>query len=350
MAEHDDVMRRHGFHGLTVKDVVQETADTRSIVLDVPADLRDLFTYLPGQYCSFRVRLGEDEQARCYSMSSAPGVDADLTVTVKRVPGGIVSNWLNDNVAAGDTLEVTAPAGTFCLQDSDRPVIGFCGGSGVTPVISIAKSVLADSSRSVAMLYANRDADNVILGARLAEMAADPRFELKVHLDSDNGFLTTADVAAFVGDRIDSDFYICGPGPFMDLVEAALTELGADPAHVFVERFVTPADGDTAAEGGDGGAIVSSTENLTIILKRRKHEIEYRQGDTVLEAARRAGLTAPFSCEGGSCATCMALVKDGTAVMRANFALTPEEIDEGWTLTCQAIPTSESVVIEYEHL
>jgi ferredoxin-NADP reductase len=167
VTEHTEVLNRHGYHPLRVKAVVQETHDTRSFVLDVPPDLRELFQYRPGQFCTFRVRVGDDEVARCYSMSSAPEVDTDLTVTVKRVPGGIVSNWLNDHVADGDVLEVTRPSGTFCVREGDRPVIGFCGGSGVTPVISIAKSVLASSERPVDVLYANRDHRSVIFDGDL---------------------------------------------------------------------------------------------------------------------------------------------------------------------------------------
>ncbi len=172
MTEIDDVVRRHGYHRLRVKAVVEETDDTRSFVLDVPGELREAFRYQPGQFCSFRVHIDDDEHARCYSMSSAPDTDDDLTVTVKRVPGGLVSNWLNDHVSAGDLLEVTRPAGTFCVRPADRPVIAFCGGSGVTPVMSIAKSVLAASPRPVHLLYANRDRGSVIFDEPLAALAA----------------------------------------------------------------------------------------------------------------------------------------------------------------------------------
>lgn len=356
MAEHDDALRRHGFHPLAVKAVVEETADTRSLVLDVPADLRDLFSYEPGQYCSFRIHKGEDEQARCYSMSSTPGIDEDLTVTVKRVPGGIVSNWLNDNVSAGDVLEVTAPAGTFVLREGTRPVIGFCGGSGVTPVISIAKSVLGSSGRPFRMLYANRDADSVIFDETLRALAAQygERLDLRLHLDDEGGYLDAAAITTFVDDTLDADFYICGPGPFMDIVESTLLSLGVPAASIGIERFITPGDIGAAvpavAVAVADGSMASETEQVTIVLKRRKTVIDYRAGDTILETARRAALSAPYSCEGGSCATCMALVKDGAVTMRANFALTDDEIEEGWVLTCQAIPTTTTVTIEYEHL
>jgi len=365
VVDHDEVIRRHGFHPVAVKDVITETADTRSFVLDIPAELLDAFRYRPGQFCSFRVRFGDDELVRCYSMSSAPETDPDLTVTVKRVPGGAVSNWFNDDVSAGDVLEVTAPAGAFVLRDHDRPIVAFCGGSGVTPVMSIAKSVLATTGRRVRMLYANRDPESVIFGAELDGLARDhpDRFVLRHHHDRDRGFLDREAITEFVGSDLDADLYICGPGPFMDLVEGTLLGLGVDPGDIFIERFtVAPAEpaadlaavaveesgeepSAAAASEGDGASI---PETVVIILKGRKHPIAYHPGDTVLETARRGNVAAPSSCEAGSCATCMALVREGSARMRVNNALTPDEVDEGWVLTCQSLPTSPTFVVEYE--
>jgi 3-ketosteroid 9alpha-monooxygenase subunit B len=351
MAEHNDTVSRHGYHRLRVKAVVEETDDTRSIVLDVPDDLREAFRYQPGQFCTFRVRVGEDEHARCYSMSSAPETDDELTVTVKRVPGGVVSNWLNDHVSDGDVLEVTRPSGTFCVREGERPVIGFCGGSGVTPVISIAKSVLAASTRSVRLLYANRNRSSVIFDEVLHAMQAQhpDTFELRHHRDADRGFLDAAAIVDFVDGRVDADFYICGPGPFMDLVEGTLLGLGVEPAAIFIERFVaTGQTASLAAEADEAG--VDVPETILLILRGKRNEIAYRAGDTVLETARRANLAAPYSCEAGSCATCMALIREGHATMRANNALTADEVGEGWVLTCQALPTSASITIEYEPL
>ena len=167
-----DVLRRHGFHHVRVKRLVQETEDTRSFVLDVPEDLRDTFRYQPGQFCTFRVHIGDVEHTRCYSMSSAPETDDDLTVTVKRVPGGVISNWFNDHVSEGDVLEVTRPSGTFCVRPDERPIVSFCGGSGITPVMSIAKSALGRHPRPVRLLYANRDPNSVIFAGPLEALRA----------------------------------------------------------------------------------------------------------------------------------------------------------------------------------
>jgi len=348
----DDVLRAHGYHPLRVKHVVRETHDTRSYVLDVPDELADTFRYRAGQFCTFRVRIGDDEHLRSYSMSSAPETDGDLTVTVKRVPGGLVSNWFNDCVAAGDVLEVTKPAGVFCVRDGQRPIVAFCGGSGVTPVMSIAKSVLATTRRPVRLLYANRDRRSVIFDGELRSLLArhGDRLDVRHHFDSDGGLVDGSAVGEFAAPGLDGDFYICGPGPFMDLVEAALLDAGVAPASIAVERFDGPGAGDAGDDGvadvAASGADVPGT--VTIILGGRKSAIGYRPGDTVLETARRGGLPAPFSCEAGNCATCMAILREGSATMRANNALTPDEVDEGWILTCQALPRGRSVTVEYE--
>ena len=370
VAERGDVLRRHGYHRIGVKDIVDETDDTRSLVLEVPSDLQEAFRYRPGQFCTFRVHVGEEEHARCYSMSSAPETDDDLVVTVKRVPGGVVSNWLNDHVSVGDVVEVTGPMGTFCATPGERPIVAFCGGSGVTPVLSIAKSALTSTRRSVRLLYANQNPNSVIFAEGLESLqAGNPeRFHLHHHFDVDGGFLEAPAIAEFVRGHLDADFYICGPGPFMDLVEGALLEMGVDPGAIFIERFETAglpgpsalSDVDPVAvreaEVLEAGAPVAGPseagppDQVVLILGGKKNEVAYHAGDTVLETARRASLSAPYSCEAGSCATCMALIREGTATMRVNNALTPDEVEEGWVLTCQALPTSSAITIEYEPL
>jgi 3-ketosteroid 9alpha-monooxygenase subunit B len=343
----------HGFHPLRVKRIVQETHDTKSFVLDVTADLADAFAYEAGQFCTFRVRFGDEDLMRCYSMSSSPHTDTELTTTVKRVAGGRVSNWMLDEVAEGDLLALTRPAGVFTLGPRAAPIVAFSGGSGITPVFSLIKSALAATDRPVRLLYANRDADSVIFRAELDELVDThpERLDVVHHLDTEHGFVHSNGVAEFVGTDLDADFYICGPGPFMDVVEDALAQVAVPSEQVFIERFAfaatarldeppaTPASA-TAAEGG--------TETVVIVLDGKEHSLHYQSGETFLETARRAGLRAPFSCEAGSCATCMAHLREGEATMRVNNALTPEEVTDGWVLTCQGFPTSPSVTVVYE--
>ena len=175
------------------------------------------------------------------------------------------------------------------------------------------------------------------------------RLEVHHHLDNATGFLDAEAIRAFVGATVDADFYVCGPGPFMDLVETTLLDAGVDADRIAIERFVNA--GQAAAPPVDAAPVASGAEvpdEVTVILKGKRHSIPYRPGDTLLETARRGGLSAPFSCEAGNCATCMALLHDGSATMRTNNALTEEEVAEGWILTCQGVPEGAEVTVEYE--
>jgi 3-ketosteroid 9alpha-monooxygenase subunit B len=335
----------HGFHKLRVKRVVRETADASSFVLDVPADLRGAFAYEAGQFCTFRATVSGEEHLRCYSMSSSPAVDDEVQVTVKRVPGGTVSNWMNDELSAGDAIDVTRPAGVFRLGEAERDIVAFAGGSGITPVFSILKTALAATSRRVHMLYANRDSDSVIFAAEIAALTDryGRRLEVVHHFDVERGFVDSDELQPFVDVARDADVYICGPGPFMDVVEHTLIAHGIDAGRVHIERFTPmepPPLGDTADEAP--GAV-----QVTIELNGRTGVTEYRHGMVLLQMARQLGMSPPFSCEAGNCATCMARIVEGAATMHVNNALTPDEVAGGWVLTCQAVPTTPSVHVVY---
>lgn len=333
----------HEYHTLEVADVLDETADTRSFVLEIPPALERTFAYAAGQYCTFRATIGGESVVRCYSMSSSPDTGDRFTTTVKRVPGGVMSNWMNDALRPSDTIEVMGPAGLFVLRETDVPIVAFAGGSGITPILSIIKSALSTTKRDIALVYANRGADGVIFRDELERLRASSGGRLSVHhhLDSERGFLDAAACAALVGDRAHADFYVCGPGPYMEVVESGLERLGVARSQVFVERFEAPAETHELDEE-------SATESITIRLGRREHTIRYRFGDTLLETARRAGLGPPFSCEAGNCASCMARIEKGSATMRVNNALTADEVETGWVLTCQAIPMSREVFVDYD--
>lgn len=333
----------HEYHPLTILDIVEETADTRTFVLGVPTEFDASFGYRAGQFCTFRATVGGAEVARSYSMSSSPDVGDQLAVTVKRVPEGKLSNWMIDNLVVGDELDVLRPAGLFVLSETDAPIVAFVGGSGVTPVFSIIKSALATTNRKIRLVYANRDVDSVIFASAIADLAAGSagRFEVHAHLDAEHGFLTPQACADLANDLTDADFYICGPGPYMDTVEAGLELLGVVNSQVFIERFVVPGDTTSLTE-------ISVTETIVVRHQKQKRSGEYRIGDTILESARRLGMSPPFSCEGGSCATCMAKVEQGSATMHVNNALTAEEVEQGWVLTCQALPVSREIVVNYD--
>jgi ferredoxin-NADP reductase len=337
----------HGFHRLRVARVTAETADASSFVLDVPGELAPLFAYEAGQFCTFRVRVDDRVLLRCYSMSSSPAVDPELKVTVKRTPGGVVSNWMNDHVTEGDTLEATRPAGVFRLGPSRGDVIAFSAGSGITPVLSLVKTAL--TTRRVRLLYANQHRDAVIFASELDALGRHygERLVVSHHLDVDRGLVRPETVDEFVRTADDPEFYICGPGPFMDLVEQSLRSRGVAAARVHIERF-TPAEWLQEPEPEPAAAAATATQ-VTVELDGRTSTADYRPGTTILQTARQLGLAPPFSCESGSCATCMARLVEGTVSMHVNNALTDDEVAEGWILTCQAVPTSPSVHAVYSY-
>jgi 3-ketosteroid 9alpha-monooxygenase subunit B len=335
-----------GFVPLRVKRVMRETKDAISIVLDVPESSAQHFRYRAGQFLTLLISVDGQEHRRCYSMSSSPLVGEDLRITVKRDRDGVVSNWLNDTAAPGFEVHAAPPQGRFVLTDTDRELIVFAGGSGITPVFSLLRSALTSSSRHTRLFYANRSRDSVIFDAALAELKElhPDRFALHHHLDEESGIVTPAQVESFVAHADDAEFYICGPGPFMDTVHKTLRTAGVPPERVHLERFeVAPTPFVSLA---DAGGVV--TEEVTIVLDRRTVTVPYSQGDTLLQTARMADLRAPSSCEIGSCGTCMARLTDGCARMLNNDALEEDEVEEGWVLTCQALPTSRTVRVVYE--
>jgi 3-ketosteroid 9alpha-monooxygenase subunit B len=336
-------LQEHEYHSLTVAEVVDETPDTRSFVLDIPPALDDAFAYTAGQFCTFRVTIDGEAVVRSYSMSSSPDTGDPFTTTVRRVPGGRMSNWMNDRLHAGDTIDVLRPTGLFVLHARATPIVAFAGGSGITPVISIIKSALVTTDRRILLVYANRGAEAVIFADELERLraSADGRLSIHHHLDSERGFLDPGQCSALAGDAADADFYLCGPGPYMDTVEAGLSPLDVTPNQLFIERFVAPERAPSDVE-------ISATKSLVIRLGGMETTLRYEAGDTILDAARRGGLSPPFSCEQGNCATCMAHLDEGSVRMRVNNALSPEEVDDNWVLTCQSLPTSRSVLVDYD--
>jgi ferredoxin-NADP reductase len=345
-AEVEVAGRDHRFHGLRIARVVRETADARSFVLEVPAELQPAFTYEAGQFATFRAWIAGQPHHRCYSMSSSPAVDDELQVTVKRVPGGLVSNWMVDALAPGAVIEASCPAGVFCLTPDDSDVVAFSAGSGITPLLSIVKTALATTSRRVRLLCANRDRDSVIFADELDSLVEryPGRLEVAHRLDVEEGFVNADVVAPFAAIGPDTEYFICGPGPFMDIVESTLLGYDVDARRIHIERF-TPADPRQLPEVSNSPPTASS---VTIELDGRSDTVDHRLGTTVLQTARQMGMAPPFSCESGNCATCMAKVVEGDVTMYVNNALTDDEIAEGWVLTCQALPASPSVHVVYE--
>jgi 3-ketosteroid 9alpha-monooxygenase subunit B len=327
-------------HRLRVRRIIEETHDAKSIVLDVPKELEADFRYKAGQFLTLSIPVNGMTLRRCYSLASSPDVDGEHKVTVKRVAGGRASNWLNETLREGDLLEVERPAGRFVLSTENAPVVLFGGGSGITPLISIAKTALHTTDRSVELLYANRDERSIIFREELAALLHKfaGRISVTHWLDDTQGFLKAGNVKAGPSG---AHHYLCGPGPFMDVVESALLSACVPRTHLHVERFVSPADPSPAKSPPP--ELFSGDVPVTL---RVEHEgttvdVPYVPGQTLLESAIEGGVEAPYSCKEGFCGCCAALLLEGEVTMDADDALTPEAKKRGLILACQSRPKTK---------
>jgi 3-ketosteroid 9alpha-monooxygenase subunit B len=340
-------MSRH--HALRVRAVVDETHDTKSLVFDVPAELASTFAYRPGQFLTLRLPVDGRHVPRCYSMSSAPALDDALRVTVKRVAQGRGSNWVCDHVKPGDTLEVLPPAGVFTPRSLHGDLLLLAGGSGITPVFSILRSALASGAGRITLLYANRDERSVIFRDELKTLAAAHPTRLQVihWLDSVQGVPSVAQLAALAKPWRDAEAFICGPGPFMDAAVATLQAVEMRPEAIHVERFASLPDEEDIAAPSTPALHSVDESRLEITLDGAAHTIPCGGGETVLEAALRAGLNVPYSCQAGLCASCMCQVLEGEVHLRHNEVLDKKDLGQAWTLACQAIPISAQLRIRF---
>ena len=336
------------YYDLRVERVVDETHDSQSFVLAIPDDLKATFAYRAGQFLTFGVHVEGHQWVRCYSLASCPDTESEHKVTVKRVEDGRVSNWFNDRVSPGHTLHVMKPAGHFCLQDREAPLVFFCGGSGITPVIALIKSALATTGRSLRLVYANRDADSIIFGAELTALAeAHPgRLAVTHRLDDVDGFLDEPAAREVVAAKPDSDFYICGPEAFMDVAEAALAAESVPAERVFIERFAVP---ELDIPGSQLEAVPGESEDaVEVYLDGEVHQVSVQKDETILAACHRLGIDAPCACTEGYCGACMARVKAGQVEMLLNDGgLDEDRVEEGWVLTCQTRVRSPGVRVDY---
>lgn len=335
------------YHKLRIARIVQETPDARSFVLDVPADLAATFKYRAGQFLTFRVPHGDGAFNRCYSLSSAPEADGQMKVTVKRVDGGKGSNWFNDALQEGHSIDTMPPAGRFVLSDGDAPLLLFGGGSGITPMMSLIKSALKSGARKVRLFYANRDKPSIIFDAELLQLIAShpSRLEVIHHLDAEQGLTKPEEITAALKGFEGAEAYLCGPGPFMDLVEKTLLGAGMPRERVRLERFEASGNDAVPVEQADGDVVPTE---IVLHLENKVHRIPYKKGQTVLEAARAAGLNPLSSCEEGFCASCAAKSIKGKIVLAKNDIYTNDDLASGWILTCQAHCFGNEVEITYD--
>lgn len=357
---------------LEVVDVVHETGEACSIVLRAPSSVR----YTSGQFLTVAVpSIRTGTVARCYSLSSAPHETDLLKVTVKRTAEGYASNWLCDHLQPGDVVTSLPPSGIFTPRDFDHDFLLFAGGSGITPVISIAKSALATGSGQVVLVYANRDPDAVIFADGLRELAAQhpDRFVVVHWLEVLQGLPTSEHMRAIAAHHTSYDAFVCGPGPFMKGVVTALKELGFPRERRHQEKFVSLGgnpfgehadditDEISAAEGligpdadldapGDATAEVRRDSPAAVSGDLDGQEFSFEGWDPdkpLLDFLLDQGVQAPYSCREGHCSACACVVLEGEVAMRANDVLDDEDLADGIRLACQSLPVSDTVRISY---
>ncbi|MCC0036377.1 MAG: 2Fe-2S iron-sulfur cluster binding domain-containing protein [Hoeflea sp.] len=354
------------FHTLEIAAVRNETPDAVAISFAIPEDLSDTFAFVPGQYLTLRADIGGEDMRRSYSICSPLGETGRRTVGVKRIEDGRFSSFAQ-TLKAGDRIEVMPPQGRFTAQiGGDHDYLLLAAGSGITPCLSIAKSVLAgEPDSTVTLLYANRNSSSVMFRDDLNDLKDryTTRFTLLHVMDEEvqdveimNGRLDAEKLENLAKLRVIDPkaadaIYICGPEPMIRSASAAMATLGVDQDRIKFELF-TPAPGAKPAPAKTNGAAVNGAKHgasVEIILDgaRRTIEVDAAQ-DTVLTAAMKAGLDLPYSCAGGMCCTCRCKIVEGAATMDENFSLEPWEIEAGFTLSCQARPDTDRLVLDFD--
>jgi ring-1,2-phenylacetyl-CoA epoxidase subunit PaaE len=351
------------FHRLTVADVRRETPDAISVSFAVPPELIDAYRFDPGQYLTLRVTIGGEEVRRSYSICTAPE-DGELRIGIRRIEGGAFSTWAHDHLRPGAVIDVMTPTGRFGSRprpDRARTLAAFAAGSGITPVMSILRAVLAREPDSHFFLfYGNRRTDRIMFREELGELKDRYPARLSVlHILSQesqelpvlNGRLDEGKVRLLLRHAVPAEtideFLICGPIGMSEGVQAALAGLGVPAERIHVERFASQNAGRPQPR-----VIPAAPERAictaTLIAEGQRREVPVAEGEAVLDAALRAGLDLPYACKGGMCCTCRARLIEGNVKMAVNYSLQPWELEAGYILTCQSRPQTAHVVIDYD--
>ena len=353
------------FYSLKVSDIRRETNDAVSVAFEVPATLWPEYQYKQGQYLTLKLNVNGEEIRRSYSICTSPFSEKELRVAIKEVKAGRGSTFVNRHLKVGDSVEVMTPMGNFTSVlsgSAQKHYVLFAGGSGITPMMSILKSVLyIEKQSSITLIYANRDEDNAIFKKEIDKIAADnaDRFKVIYVYDSPKqnladlykGLMSKEKVKAIVDAHVpikpNNEYFICGPGPMMENVKEVLEALKIEKEKIHIEYFTAVLETLAKAEQQVVGADVVS--KVTVLQYGVETTFDLKtSGPTILDAATDAGVDAPFSCKGAVCCTCRAKVLEGKVKMDANFALTDAEVEQGFILTCQSHPLTEKVVVDYD--
>jgi 3-ketosteroid 9alpha-monooxygenase subunit B len=342
------VTSERAFYQVPVAEVVSETEQACSLVLDIPAELADVFAYRPGQFLTVRIPVpAGGSVARCYSLCSSPHAGDQPAVTVKRMASGYASNWIADNVTVGSVLDLLPPAGTFTPASLDADFLMFAGGSGITPVMSIVRSALAAGRGKIVLIYANTDERSVIFGPRLAELrAAEPGRLLVLHwLDVLAGPPDAAALLELARPYAGYEAFVCGPDPYMGAARQALSDLGVPGKRVHAERFLSLAENPFEATAAPQTSVQAT---LAVAIDEKVHMLGWPAGRRMLDVMIDAGLDAAYSCREGVCGACACRLLSGEVEMAHNEVLEDEDLAAGYVLACQSVALTQEVSVSYD--
>jgi len=354
------------FESIRVKAVRKETNDCVSVVLDIPAALQAQYAFQQGQYLTIKTKINGEEVRRSYSLCSSP-LDKEWRVAIKKVDGGVFSTYANEVLKAGDTLDVMPPMGKFFTPihpEQAKRYVCFAAGSGITPILSIIKTVLVSEPHSqVILVYGNRSKASIIFKEQLEALKNKymERFSLihvlsreKMDAPIQSGRITADKCAALSATLIKLDqadaFFICGPEEMTLAVRDYLKAQAVDPKKIHVELFTTA--GARAKQHQAPKEQADNAPASKIIVKLDGRSFDFKlpfEGESILDAALKQGADLPFACKGGVCCTCKAKLIEGEVDMDVNYGLEPEEIEQGFILTCQSHPRTEQVVVDYDY-
>lgn len=352
------------FHTLTIKDIRQETADCVSVAFDVPTELKTEFDFIPGQYLTLRATVNGEDIRRSYSICSSP-INEDLRVAIKQVPEGKFSTYANQNLQVGETMQVMTPMGNFhseIVENQQKNYVGFAAGSGITPILSILKTVLIKEPESrFTLFYGNKTMDSIIFHEEIERLKNIYMNRLSVHhilsreslgvqlykgrIDADK---CQSFCNLFIDPKSVDEYFICGPEQMIHAVKDTLADVGVDKKKIHFELFTTA--GATKKKVLKKESTVPSFDSqITIVLDGDQFNFPIQSdGENILDVALENGADLPFACKGGVCCTCRAKVLEGEVEMDVNYALEEDEVADGYVLTCQAHPKTDKVVVTFD--
>lgn len=345
------------FNKLTINEVKKETSSTVSIAFSIPDHLTKEYLFIPGQYVTLKANLNNQEVRRAYSICSTPNLQ-ELRVAVKQIENGLFSVFANNSLSKGDILEVSIPEGKFTLETKEtnyKDYLFFAAGSGITPIMSMVKTVLLEEPDSrVILVYGNKTINNIIFYSELEQLKKDhaDRFKIQYVFSQEtqnNSLFGRIDdsVVNYVLLKNNVEFdhvYICGPEQMINIVKKVLLDHSFDEEAINYELFTANTENNLVEEK----VSLDGDTKITVMLDEEETTFTMPKKKTILEASLKNGLDTPYSCQGGICSSCIGKITKGKAIMNQNNILSKDEVEEGLILTCQAHPTTDELEIDFD--